>query len=657
MTSASITNKFFTDTFTLKKLGNSKYIIPTYQRPYVWDDEQINKLLDSFWVAFEKGEQTYFIGTVMTFKKDGNEELIDGQQRFTTLWLIAAAFKISNIDSLLTKFLKTQDNELRLDFAIRHQVKDFLSYLIKKGQASTDYTEERIQQDDYLKYIAKAIATIQSKLKQFKYNNRFTEKAFGDFIYERILFVKNTAPQKTNLNKLFTTINNSGVQLEQTDILKANLLNYLTDDRILYSKIWEACENMNNYFERNVRRLFLETNWSMIEKEDFAKFDSDRFLYKKSEILANSEELNNAKTLADILQNVETTSNNKQAIDNDSRNDSDEDTVSNCRSIITFGQLLLHTYRIYLRRKGNPDFELPFHVKNLLQIFTELKSERDIRGFIRVLWEVRYTFDKYVVKWISHEEREDLLLLTTVNKTTKNYFSRSIEEKKSETSMLQSLMYFTGNYNTQIWLSPYLKRLMCGENPIECLEQIDNQLSVSEMSDKDTTYILMSREGVVKENIDLEYYLNASHGTSFKHYWFQKLEYILWKNWEDRDNNKFKEYRITSKNSVEHVFPQNHEFGDKLDDETFDWLNSFGNLGLLSVSQNSSYSNQSVGKKKIDFDNKSGYDSLKLALIYNYDIENWDIAAIEEHQAEMINKIINHYNLVRFNINDSVEPM
>ena len=144
------------------------------------------------------------------------------------------------------------------------------------------------------------------------------------------------------------------------------------------------------------------------------------------------------------------------------------------------------------------------------------------------------------------------------------------------------------------------------------------------------------------KRLNLEHYLKGCHGTAFKHYWFQKLEYVLWKNWENRNEPAYKNYRITSKNSVEHIFPQNHEFKEKLE---VNYLNSFGNLGLLSVSQNSSYSNQDVKKKKVDFDKKVVYDSLKLALIYNdATFNNWNEARINSHQLEMIDKLTEHYN-------------
>ena len=120
---------------------------------------------------------------------------------------------------------------------------------------------------------------------------------------------------------------------------------------------------------------------------------------------------------------------------------------------------------------------------------------------------------------------------------------------------------------------------------------------------------------------------------------------MIWKTW-DKNDNKIKQFRITSKNSIEHVFPQNHEFGNKLENTESDWLNSFGNLGLLSVGENSSYNNQDVRKKKVDFDNKQTYDSLKLAKIYSSpNINIWGTENIKQHQQEMITTLQNHYKI------------
>jgi len=260
-------------------------------------------------------------------------------------------------------------------------------------------------------------------------------------------------------------------------------------------------------------------------------------------------------------------------------------------------------------------------------------------------------FDKHVVKWRIEEDddNDEKLLLTEINTSRsyeKNYFSRT-NSPYSSSQMLQSVLYFTGGFTQQYWLTPFLYFLLenedlTNEQILVEIEKIDNLMLPGDK--KEISLELISQ---VKRNekIDLNALniLNESHGTSFHHYWFYKLEYLLWKTW-DKNDNKIKQFRITSKNSIEHVFPQNHEFGNKLENTESDWLNSFGNLGLLSVGENSSYNNQDVRKKKVDFDNKQIYDSLKLAKVYSSpDINSWGIENIKQHQQEMITTLQQHY--------------
>jgi hypothetical protein len=268
-----------------------------------------------------------------------------------------------------------------------------------------------------------------------------------------------------------------------------------------------------------------------------------------------------------------------------------------------------------------------------------------------LLWKIRYTFDKYVVKWRIEEDDdtdEKLLLteITTSRSYDKNYFSRT-NSPYSSSQMLQSVLYFTGGFTQQYWLTPFLYYLLeseslSNEQILLELEKIDNLMLPGDK--KEISLELVSsekRNGQIDLNaLDI---LNEPHGTSFHHYWFYKLEYLLWKTW-DKNDNKVKQFRITSKNSIEHVFPQNHEFGNKLTKTEFDWLNSFGNLGLLSVGENSSYNNQDVRKKKVDFANKQTYDSLKLAKVYSsQDIDSWGTENIKKHQDEMITTLQQHY--------------
>jgi len=638
-------NKFSTDVISLEKVSTDRFVIPTYQRPYVWQEEQINKLLKDCAVAFiSNPEKPYFIGTVLTSKRSTYHELIDGQQRFTTLWLIAVVFHKLGINSLLRNYLKAGD-KLRLGFEIRTEVEQYFSLLeANPGDAIKKYSDQELENSLYLKDISKAVSTIEGKLlsldKDLKQKIELSE--FGDYIFSKVLMINNVTPNNINLNKLFATINNSGVQLEQTDIVKANLLKLITTDKLLYSKIWETCENMNDYFERNIRKTFTETDWNSITSETFSKFDP--MIFKFVDTNENVDSKNQKTfTIRNIIDNFKETVNQQQTSTTPEKSNE-----IYCRSIINFGQLLLHTYRIFLKKKGEADFDGVFHVNRLIEIFKELenRSEEDVKLFFEILWKVRYVFDSNVIKWIVDlDTKNEHLELTNVTENISNktkQFQRNVIVRNNSV-MLQSVLYFTGDYLRQYWLTPFLYRLLDTDvDSIIILEPIDNTMSLSQLKDKEISYKLCNDKYDDLEPINLEAELNDPKGTGFKHYWFQKLEYILWKDW-DKNDNKIKDFRITSKNSVEHVFPQHHEFKEELE---IDILNSFGNLGLLSVSQNSSYSHQDVKKKKVDFDKKNVYDSLKLAHIYrDNEIDNWSEKQVIDHQNEMIELCKKHYKI------------
>lgn len=79
--------------------STSKFVIPDYQRPYNWSDDEINTLFEDLWEATldsitnPNSNKTFFLGSIVTFyNKDLNEqEIIDGQQRITTLFLLLRA--------------------------------------------------------------------------------------------------------------------------------------------------------------------------------------------------------------------------------------------------------------------------------------------------------------------------------------------------------------------------------------------------------------------------------------------------------------------------------------------------------------------------------------------------------------------------------------
>ncbi|MCL1670776.1 DUF262 domain-containing protein [Elizabethkingia ursingii] len=640
---------FDTAIVNLESLNSYNFSIPTYQRPYVWGVEQIKKLLDDFYLSFQSStDAEYYVSTFLTKENGELAELIDGQQRFTTLWIIAFVMSTLNSESDIETFLK-KDDKLRLGFEIRKEVSDYLENLIDNKADKKNYDEKIINEYPYLKNIAKAITFVKAYIEQLKLS-KVDLQHFGNFIYRNVKLIKNTTPDNTDLNKLFSTINSAGIQLEQTDIVKANLLKFL-DDKIGYGKIWEACENMNNFFERNVRLSFPETDKKNIDLTNMVSFDRNIFLYEKSSNAVNAENLFSIDNLLyDQINDYNAL--NKKNDNEQKRKDSDE---IFCRSIISFGQLLLHTYRIHLKKEKRTDFNGTFHVNRLIEIFNELaerKDKEEIKRFFHLLWDIRYLFDKYIVKWISDiDTKSESLELLNYNKNEEGYYSRT-KYQKSSSLMLQSVLYFTGDYLRQYWLTSYLGYLEENHNNITPtandlllkLEEIDNSFSLNNsLTDKEISWMHINKENI-NPDFDFQTYFNGSDGTGFKHYWFQKLEYILWKNWEDKEDEKYKKYKITSKNSVEHIYPQNPENRIQHPEIHDNDLHSFGNLVLLSVSQNSEYSNKSVSVKKSMFQEKTEtYDTLKSFHIFKDQIE-WNTNAIANHKDKMIALIKKHYN-------------
>lgn len=642
--------KFNTYIKTVEEIvaDNYEFIIPVYQRPYVWDDEEIKKLLGDILNTFNtnSNNSNYFVGNTYVIKssnkiRENQYELIDGQQRFTTFWLIANAFQLLDIKTEMTDYLEiiypNKTKDIRFDFDIRIEVANYLKGLLDN---SSYLKFSDVSEKEFLKFIAKGVETIKhfitSEIKEEQRAN------FGNYIYKNVRFVFNVAPKNTDLNTLFTALGTSGIQLQQSDILKARLLEKVSkNSRIKYSKIWEACEDMSNYFEKNVADVF-NIERANVKPENLKFYDTTFF--STNDNSSTSESNHQSKTISEIINNEIV------QIKIDTVN---TDNSSKCRSIISFNILLIHTYRIFNLQKQRENFEHTIDPKTLLSTIKldTFSTSEETELFFELLWKIRYVFDKYVVKWRIEEDDdtdEKLLLteITTSRSYDKNYFSRT-NSPYSSLQMLQSVLYFTGGFTQQYWLTPFLYYLLenesfSNEQILSELEKIDNLMLPGDK--KEISLELVSSE---KSNgqIDLNALdiLNEPHGTSFHHYWFYKLEYLLWKTW-DKNDNSVKQFRITSKNSVEHVFPQNHEFGNKLTNTEFDWLNSFGNLGLLSVGENSSYNNQDVRKKKVDFDNKSTYDSLKLAKVYSsQDINSWGTENIKKHQDDMITTLQQHY--------------
>ena len=93
------------------KESDIRYEIPIYQRNYAWENEEITALINDVWDAYCQSKGTYFIGTLVTYDRgDGRYEIIDGQQRLTTLYLILKSLE-RVVSNKLTYRSRMRSNE------------------------------------------------------------------------------------------------------------------------------------------------------------------------------------------------------------------------------------------------------------------------------------------------------------------------------------------------------------------------------------------------------------------------------------------------------------------------------------------------------------------------------------------------------------------
>ena len=126
------------DAFTPKSIvdGQKSLLIPIYQRLFVWEEEQIDKLLNDLWEASESNND-YHLGVVTIHENDEQQwEIVDGQQRLTFLTLLGCMFTKKGFEAdCWKKFVRIGEDKYRLFFHGRHEDRDgirrFTSSLVR----------------------------------------------------------------------------------------------------------------------------------------------------------------------------------------------------------------------------------------------------------------------------------------------------------------------------------------------------------------------------------------------------------------------------------------------------------------------------------------------------------------------------------------------
>ena len=212
--------------------NNLRFKIPLYQRPYTWTEKQVKQLLDDLWSSFcQPIVFSYFIGIMnisQTDYDDSTFDLIDGQQRLTTLSVMALVMKEHY--SEWSKFCG------RIDFYGREEDKAFL--------------ESGLTKDNPNNNLITAQSTVETFINSIKDDEKikYKKELFSQYVFEHASFFLCVIPQDYTIiekNKQFIRMNNRGKQLELVDILKVKLSSVEGLNSEEFLKKWNAISQMN----------------------------------------------------------------------------------------------------------------------------------------------------------------------------------------------------------------------------------------------------------------------------------------------------------------------------------------------------------------------------------------------------------------------------
>lgn len=331
MSKLSIEQKSIRDLFQDKK---SDFLIPDYQRPYAWNESKCEKLWDDLFEFafpeknfdnFNEDEDEYFLGPIVTFQnKEKNKlEVIDGQQRLTTLLLLLRAF--------YDKFIYAQDSntiETRKEIAKCIWKTDLYGNpKIDELKISSDVVGEE-EKEEFLN-ILKTGKVLENYKSKYAINFKYFKDKIDDFVLKYSMFVS-VFPQIIMRNcillpieadkeetalTIFSTLNDRGMPLSDADIFKAQFYKYYSDKGLKQTFIekWKSLEELcSKIFHpssgTSMDELFTRYMYYERAKQGNKQSTTEslRKFYEKDhyKLLKNEETLENLIKLADFWEDI-----------------------------------------------------------------------------------------------------------------------------------------------------------------------------------------------------------------------------------------------------------------------------------------------------------------------------------------------------------------
>ena len=407
-------------------IDNVTYEIPIYQRNYAWEKDEIAALVRDVWDACEKNKAAYFIGTLVTYDKGDNTfEVIDGQQRLTTLFLILKALKHEVGNKLTYRARKRSNETIEKIPCFKH---DSLDNGIRNGYENAKH----------------AIGEIVGKEK---------EQQFAGYLLNHVHIIHYRVPKDVDLNHYFEVMNSRGEQLEKHEIVKAKLMNVLADekDKNKFAAIWEACSEVGTYIQtkKGMEAYFVNN------VKDFGYYDCTF-----DDLPDVDTSVSKSSALKDLINTSDTQTGKDSDNDTDSKN-------SMFQPIIDFPNFLLIVLKI--TRLGDAGFTSNNFIlddKELINEFNKILENKDIqedekstfaKRFCFNLLQAKYLLDNYVVHHTNDEDTYEhnpwqLQRWTKEEKgCTKNLYEKEGNEDKNliQAKMVQLLSMFEVSFTAR----------------------------------------------------------------------------------------------------------------------------------------------------------------------------------------------------------------
>jgi uncharacterized protein with ParB-like and HNH nuclease domain len=201
------------------------YEIPEYQRPYSWECKHVEELMNDLYEAFENESSEYFIGSIIVIEKEKTFEVIDGQQRLTTLTLVLAKLK----DLISNPLVKNgiQEKIMPIDIysgetkkpklLVRAQDRKFFEHYVLAGEHDLDKIEAlKTTQQRMVENLVAIEEFLDGKKEEFLIK-------FTKYLIEQVSMVFVKTENFDSAYRLFNVLNARGLSLANSDLLKNTL--------------------------------------------------------------------------------------------------------------------------------------------------------------------------------------------------------------------------------------------------------------------------------------------------------------------------------------------------------------------------------------------------------------------------------------------------